>query len=459
MRRHLLALLLAIGLLAAACGGDDADDGAGTSADKAACPVDALAKATSPVEVTFWHSMTSENEITLKKLVDAYNSSQTKVKVVPSFQGTYDDTSNKYLTALRGGDLPELAMMEDTRIQLMIDSKSVVKAQDCVDAADYDLTDHLPVVLDEFRVGGDLWPMPFNVSTQVLFYDANDLAKAGVQAPVSLEDLRSVAQAVQKSGAAKSGIAVDVTPFALEQWFAKAGEPIVDNDNGRSGRATKALLDTPTGKRLFAYLGSLVKDGLAANVGRNPTYADQLFAIGKGDAAMAIQTPAALGTIYTVQAAGQFSDVKVAVAPIPGDAKGPSLPGGGSIWIVGKGKSDEQQAAAWDFAAWLNEPEQQAAWHVGTGYVPVRKSAISDPAVKALWAAKPPFRVAYDALLAPTDVDVAGPVIGPYKEFRAAIVGAIERMFVQGQDPAAALKQAQQEADAAIRSYNERVGE
>jgi hypothetical protein len=34
----------------------------------------------------------------------------------------------------------------------------------------------------------------------------------------------------------------------------------------------------------------------------------------------------------------------------------------------------------------------------------------------------------------------------------------VERMFVQHQDPAAALAQAQKEADQAIASYNERVG-
>lgn len=454
-------LLLLLALVGAACSSGDGDEpgAAGRGDDESSCPVDALDDVAEPVEVAFWHSMTSENEKALQGLVDAYNGSQTKVKVAPSFQGTYDDTSDKYLTALRGDGLPELAMMEDTRIQLMVDSKSVVPAQACVDAADYDLGDHLPVVLDGLRVDGDLTGMPFNTSTQVLFYDANDLRKAGVEPPTTLDELRSAAEKIKASGAAKSGIAVDVTPFAVEQWYAKAGETIVDNDNGRSGRATKATLDNATGKRLFSFLSSLVEDGVAVNVGRNPTYADQLLSIGSGGASLAIQTPAALGTIYAVQAAGQYKDVEVGVAPIPGDRKGPSTPGGGALWIVGKGKSPEQIAAAWDFSRWLNEPAQQATWHVATGYVPVRKAAVGDPKVQAHWQAKPTFRVAYDALLAEAEEPVAGPVIGPYKEVRAALTAAIERMFLQGQDPAAALKQAQQEADEAIRSYNERVGD
>jgi sn-glycerol 3-phosphate transport system substrate-binding protein len=462
MRRTFVASLLCLGLLAGACSSDskgDATSGSTKASDGAACPVDALAKATEPVNVTFWHSMTAQNETVLKQLVEAYNTSQAKVKVTATFQGTYDDTSDKYLTALRGGDLPGIVMLEDTRTQLMLDSKSVVPAQACVDAAKYDLSDHLPVVLDGLRVGGDLAAMPFNSSTQVLFYDANDLAKAGVEPPKTLAELRTAAEKVKASGAAKTGIALDVTPFAVEQWYAKAGATIVDHENGRKGRATKATLDTPVGRGIFELLGSLVKDGLASNVGKNPTYADQLLAIGKGDASIAVQTPAALGTIYAVQAAGQFTDTKVGVAPIPGDDKGPNIAGGGALWIVGKGKSPAEIAAAWDFTRFLNEPAQQATWHVGTGYVPIRKAAVADPKVQAFWAAKPTFRVAYDSLVNSPKSDLAGPVIGPYKEVRAALTAALERMFTQGQDPDAALAQAQKEATEAIASYNERVGD
>src|SRR5437879_7380539 len=114
--------------------------------------------------------MPANNAATLKKITDAYNASQSKVHGNPIYQGSYDETSDKYLTALRGGNLPNLVMLEETRIQTMIDSKSVLPAQACVDADKYAMDDFLPAVTDEYTVNKTLWPMPFHASEPVLFY-------------------------------------------------------------------------------------------------------------------------------------------------------------------------------------------------------------------------------------------------------------------------------------------------
>jgi sn-glycerol 3-phosphate transport system substrate-binding protein len=408
--------------------------------------------------------MPAANETTLKALTDQYNASQSKVRVKLAYQGTYDQTADKYIAALRGGgsDLPDLVQLEETRIQLMIDSKSVLAAQACVDAAGYDLSDHLPVVLDEFRVDGRLWPMPFNVSNPVLYFDTNDFRKAGLdptKPPRTFDELRAAAKAIKDSGAAKTGFALELSPWYVEQWFAEASEPIVDHGNGRTGRTEKVAFANATGRDIFTFLQKLVDDGLAVSVGRNPSGADHLLALGTGGASMTIGTSAALGSIYAIQAAGQFADVGVGVAPLPGptSATGGVLVGGGALWLVDKGKSDPQKAAAWDYAKWLNEPTQQAVWHAGTGYLPIRKSAVTRPEVAKLWAEKPTYRVAFDQLSA-SKAKQGGPVVGPYAEFRAAIVGALERLVIQHQAPDAALTQAAKEADTAIKDYNDRVG-
>src|SRR4051812_15141497 len=113
---------------------------------------------------------------------------------------------------------------------------------------------------------------------------------------------------------------------------------------------------------------------------------------------MAIGTSASLSSIYQIQAGGQFTDVGVGVAPLPGpDAKdGGVQVGGGSLWMVGKGKSDQTKAATWDFFKYLNEPEQQALWAKLTGYIPVRKEAATLPDVTETWKAQPNYKVAYD---------------------------------------------------------------
>lgn len=461
---RLLTSIVLAGLVLAACGGDDDGGGGGgdTAAPESACPLEALEAATSPVNITFWHGMTANNELTLEALTDEYNAAQDKVKVNLAFQGTYDEMSDKYITALRGGELPNVVMLEETRIQPMIDTKSALPAQACVDADDYDLVDHLEAVVQEFTVDDTMWPMPFNVSGPVLYYDTNDFTKAGLDPndpPSTFTEVEAAARAIKESGAAKTGIALTLSPGNIEQWFNMAGEPIVDNNNGRDGRAEAATLDTDIGLEAFTFMSRMMSEGLAVNVGRNANEADNVLALGAGDAGMTIGTSAALGTIWAVKDGGQYADVGVGVAPMPGPetaADGGILTSGASLWLVDKDKSDAEKAATWDYVKFLNEPSSQATWHLGTGYIPIRKSAVDDPAVQALWERRPSFRVAYDQLLNSNGGN--GPVIGAYKEFREAIVEGLERVMVNGEDPAAALRAAEQKATEAMQSYNERVG-
>jgi sn-glycerol 3-phosphate transport system substrate-binding protein len=466
MPRRLAALALVSFLVLAACGGSSGGGGGGgdDGGASSSCPTDALQDAKGPVNITFWYSgLKASNVDALKALTDQYNGSQQKVHVTLEFQGTYDEGAQKYLTALRGGTLPNLVMLEETRVQLMVDSKSMVPAGDCAESADYSFADYVPAVLREFTVDDTLWPMPFNVSNPVLYYDKNDFDKAGLdpdKAPTTFDEVLADARAIVKSGAAKYGFAWEMQPWYVEQWFAKDGKTIVDHSNGRDGRAEAATLDNDTGKDIYGFIDTLFKEKLALNVGRNESGTDTLLAVGKGDAAMAIGTSAALGTIYDIQAAGQFTDVGIGVGPLPGsDADdGGVQVGGGSIWLVGKGKSDVEKAATWDYVKWLDEPEQQAVWHQKTGYIPIRKSAIDLPQVADLWKSKPTYKVAYDQLLG-SKMSLGGPAIGPYKEFRDAIRSSLESLVLKHVSPAAALAAAQKEADDAIESYNSRIGE
>lgn len=469
MRRSSLffaAIIVAVVALVAACGGDDgngntpSDNGDSVMGD---CGIGALDAADGPVDITFWHAMTAANEETLQALIDEFNASQEQINVNLVFQGNYSETLDKFITALRGGDIPEIVQIEDTASQLLVDSGRMVPAQACIDATGYDTSDHLERVLAFYSVGGTLWPMPFNVSNPVLYYNATAFEEAGLDPddpPETLEELREYSQAIVDEGAARHGIALELQAWYVEQWFGKAGEEFVNNGNGRESRATEVVFNNDVGLEIFTWVKEMVDDGLAVSVGRNPSGADHLLAIGSEDAAMTIGTSAALGSVYAVLESGQFPDVKVGVSRMPGIAgEGGVLVGGASLWISGDAAPEEREAA-WRLAEWLNEPEQQATWHAGTGYIPIRVSATELPAVRELWAERLSFRIAYDQLLeGVTNVASSGPVIGPYAEVREAVVVGIERMLLQGTSPEDALSQAEQESNDAIADYNDRIGE
>ncbi|MEY2415143.1 MAG: sn-glycerol 3-phosphate transport system substrate-binding protein, partial [Ilumatobacteraceae bacterium] len=133
------------------------------------CPTEALASATGPVELTFWHGMNGPLADELQKLTDAYNTSQSKVHVT-LIEGCYEQTIDKYLQAGQAYR-PDLVQMPEYMVQQMVDSQSVVPADACVKSSGYDTSAFLATGLGAYATQGVQWSIPFNISNPVLFYN------------------------------------------------------------------------------------------------------------------------------------------------------------------------------------------------------------------------------------------------------------------------------------------------
>ena len=413
---------------------------------------------TEPVTLDLWHAMPVELGEALTALTDRYNASQDLVTVNLVFQGSYDDTLDKYLTALRGGSRPALIQLEETATQLAIDANSFVPMQACVDSADYSFEDYIERTVTAFTVDNTLWPMPFNISNPILYANAGMLAAAGVtELPTTLEELRAAAQKVVDTGTAPTGVTLISSAWNIEQMFGLADLPFADGGNGRVERASELLIDNELGLEIFTWMSEMVKDGLATFVGSGANN-EHLIALAVGQAALTVSTTAALRSVK-IGAATFGVDVAVGPMPSAGPRTGGALVGGGALWLDAS-TSDAQRAGAWDFVSWLTAPEQMADWHASTGYIPIRKSAIDLPEVAELWAAEPEFKVAYDQLVEGRETNAtSGPVVGNHAQVRIrALEPAIEKLLIQGLDPATALAEATAEANRIIADYTRRLG-
>jgi sn-glycerol 3-phosphate transport system substrate-binding protein len=207
-------------------------------------------------------------------------------------------------------------------------------------------------------------------------------------------------------------------------------------------------------------MSDMVKDGLAAtNPQQGPSAFDNLFGIGNGNYAMSIDTSAALGTIETLLAAGQYPDLELGVGPMPGPrGNGAVSVQGGELFMVNK-SAPEKQAAAWQYLKFLDKPESQVTWAVGTGYIPIVKQAAASQQIRDLWAKSPGYKVAYDQLLnGRTNAATTGAVIGPAPAVADIVRDAENSMFLEETKPAQALKDALTKTTAAIADYNQRIG-
>ena len=437
-----------------------------SAATSTACPVKALKSAKSkPVQVTMWHWMARQNETELQKLVDAFNSSQSDVKVNLVNQIDWEATLQKYKSGLGTGDLPDVVQLQETDQQQIVDTGTVLPASVCAKADKYSFSDFLPRVISYYTIGRTQYAMPFNTSGPVLYYNKKAFSAAGLDPetpPKTLDDVRAAAVKLKGNGV-EAPLGYKTDPIFFEHWTAMANKLFVNNGNGRKARATKATFDNATGRTIFSWLDGMVEDGLATtNPDLGNSMFDDLLGIRSGSHAMAIDSSAALGTIKAVLGGGDDPNIDLGVAPMPSPVEG-AVPGGvfnqgGELFMVNK-SSPEKQAAAWQFLKFLAEPANVTAWAIGTGYIPIRKSSAASSEMQQYWQENPGFKVAYDQLLSGKNTTAsAGSVIGENKGVRDAVRDAQNSMFLDGTSPKDALARAAKDGTTAIDDYNRRIG-
>ena len=188
--------------------------------------------------------------------------------------------------------------------------------------------------------------------------------------------------------------------------------------------------------------------------------AEGLLAIASGRAPMNFANTGALRSVIDVIEKG-VEGVEIGVSRLPG------VPGGTGgtcmtsygLWIINV-RPKEEQEAAWKFIKWLMEPEQQAEWFAGSGYLPVSRSSVDLPAAQDAVARYPLFQVALDLYLnTPATPATLMAALGPVKKVDEAVYRGVEEMLSGVKDPEQALEDAAAGANEAIKEYNERVEE
>ncbi|MBY6276634.1 MAG: ABC transporter substrate-binding protein [Symbiobacterium thermophilum] len=406
------------------------------------------------VKVTFWHAMGGVAGEAVQRLVDQFNSSQDKVEVEAVYQGTYDDALQKLRAA--GSDGPTIMQVYEIGSRFMIDSGMITPMQNFVDADGFSIDDFEPNILGYYTFDGRLYSMPFNTSTPIVYYNKDAFREAGLdpeRPPRTFEEFKEYARklTVTQGGETRYGASIALYGWFFEQFLAVQGAHYVDNDNGRSARATKAIINSPEGERFVTWLKEMVDEGVAINLGRRT--ADTQAAFSSGQVAMTLDSTAALGNI--LNGVGDKFEIGTAFLPRPeGAAEGGVIIGGASLWITNT-KPLKEQWAAWEFVKWLTTPEVQAEWSIATGYFPVRKAAYDQQILKDWHAQRPQFTTAIEQLRAsPLNTVTQGAVIGTFPQARQIVEAAMESVVLGQATAAEALNAAAAEITKGIEDYN-----
>ena len=459
MKKRIVAALMAatmtIGLLSG-CGGKttaEATSGAAGSKSDAVASDAAMADASEVdgTEITFWHSMGGVNGAAIDTLVKKFNDENELGIIVNSqYQGEYDDSLNKLKSAQIGNMGADLVQVYEIGTSFMKDSGWIVPMQTMIDADAYDVSQIEPNLSAYYTVDNQLYSMPFNSSTPIMYYNKDMFTAAGItDVPDSLEAIGEVGDKLQSAGAGEA-ISLGVYGWFFEQLISEQGLDYANNGNGRDEAATAVDFDSNgAAKNILTEWKALYDAGYAPNVGRGGDSGLADFSAGKS--AITLGSTASLKQILQ-DVNGKF---EVGTAYFPkvksSDQGGVSI-GGASLWALDN-QDPKKLRATWEFVKFLISPESQAYWNAQTGYFPVTVAAQDEAVFKDNIAQYPQFQTAIDQLH-DSKPEYAGALLSVFPEARATAETEIETMLNGTEDVDTAVKNMAESINKSIEEYN-----
>ncbi len=487
MRRlpTVVALFTVAALGVAACGGtsgggDEGSTATTTDAGLPECPVDALdqvPEADLPVHVTLWHASVAKGEEALNQIADAYNASQDRVVIDVENQATsFEELQRKYNQAIPSNDLPGIALLEDTQTQAMADSGTILPAQSCIEADDYDMSDFVPTLVDYYSVDGNLYPASMTGSNALIYFNVDHFEEAGLDPanpPTNLDEIRAAAEAIKDAGITEHPFVWHMAPWQVEFWLTGNHIPFVDNNNGREAPATESVLNSEGALELFQWLKDMNDDGLMLPVTDVPGQIDQYLALANEQGSFSVEASSAATSVEAflkgqldagdltdgrVNADVDLSGLNIGAAEFPGMEEPGHIQVGGGVYYMMSTTPPEVQAAAWDYMKWVNSVDMQVVSNLVGSNDPTRVSVADVPEVATTWAdtlSGQWLAISFDQQQNGIDPEFPGPLVGPYTEMRTAVRQAVEDMLLNDVAPEDVLARAEEEITQAIQDYQE----
>lgn len=171
--------------------------------------------------ITFWHAMNGVQEEALTKLTKDFMKENPKIKVELQNQSAYPDLQAKINSTLTSPkDLPTITQAYPGWLWNAAQDEMLVDLKPYMDDDTIGWKDAEPireVLLDGAKIDGKQYGIPFNKSTEMLFYNADLLKEYGVEVPKTLEELKEASKTIyEKSNKEVVGAGFD----SLNNYYA-----------------------------------------------------------------------------------------------------------------------------------------------------------------------------------------------------------------------------------------------
>ncbi len=320
-----------------------------------------VSEITEETEVIFWHAMNGKQEEMLTELANRFMAENELITITLQNQSSYPDLQQKLTaTMVDPSNLPTITqaypgwLYSASTDDLLEDLSPFIK-HDKIGFKDFD------DIAEGFRKGavidGVTYGIPFNKSTEVLYYNKTMLDSLNLEAPKTFEELAAVSKKVfEETNVVGAGF------DSLNNYYA----------TGMMNQGVEFTKDMDvTGKesqKVVNFYRDGVKEGYFRIAG-----SDKYLSGPFGSQLLAMNVGSSAGESHVKKAAVGNFEYGVVVRPEP-----INIQQGTDVYMFASASAN-QKTAAFEFMKHLVSKESQIDWAIATGYIPVRHSAMQDP--------------------------------------------------------------------------------
>lgn len=329
----------------------------------------------SPVTVEFWHGMSAKLGETVELLADEFNKTvgaEKGITVVPVFQGGYTDLKQKLTASIKAGTAPVISQGYSNYIAEFMQAEVVVDLNPYIYDSKVGI-ENFEDIFPGYRAencqldGKTFYSLPFNKSTEVIFYNKTFFEENGYEVPKTWDEMAALCKTIyEKTG--KPGMGYDSLDNYMITMIQQYGGKYTDAQGhiyySQNDAAVKAI--------------NLYKESFDKGYWRiagEDKYLSGPF--GNGDVFMYIGSTA--GASYIKPNGFEWDS-----APIPcvSSDKKAAIQQGTNVFLMNQNKSDTEVYAGYEFIKYLVSKDANFIWATNTGYLPIRKSVVESSEYK-----------------------------------------------------------------------------
>ncbi len=341
------------------------------------------------VKLQVWYAIGGASGEQFLALAKAFDVARPDIELELTYSGSYADTATKVSASLLSGNAPDAALMAAG--QLYTGGRGDYSMETLVKDPAFKLDDIFKGMLEYGMFEGRIAAVPYGISSQVLYYNKDITAKAGLDLeknpPATWAEFFQIAKtAMQKGNINNSsdfyGFDTSDGVWLFKSMLGQNGNDVVQKSDGK---VVPAFQET-SGVEVATFWKSLIDANLMPAGQHNN--AEKKFLAGN----LAF-IAASSNRVSRWQGNTSF---KLGAIMMPG-FKNRSIALGGNVGVI---LTDDRfkSEASWELLKYLLEEKNHTSFALSTGYLPIRKSSLAAPVVKQALAENPLYKVAFDQL-------------------------------------------------------------